>query len=377
MASGWWKRIKGPLETAEHIHFVDLALNALFHWHTWIWPLVTGIGALFVAAADGKSVSDVLIAVLLVAALTTIVAAGASGGIRWLRLRRVPSAGPTTVTHVSSVDAGPLEMNIGEDGPFYDIPKYSLYAITRRLKIELRNVDRAKTVTDCKVQITKIEPYSGYRGPWVLVENAKLTAGDQMYIPVAQLNEARDKAKYACGDDTIAVCVESKAPLLPAEVENRLTIRATGHDTPYVEVVCKLWVDAAGHLRIAKADPQDDFIPLLEAATRAYEQTRNDRIASFAVANDATPDGILRWYCYALVIPRDNGPLMQLFGTRPPSRVQEQITFQKWYALNVRPPDVYVMENGRDLFSDLSVRTADLPAAVSTMKSWANEGAPA
>lgn len=55
---------------------------------------------------------------------------------------------------------------------------------------------------------------------------------------------------------------------------------------------------------------QDDLteITLLEAARRAYSETRNDPAAAHAEMANATPDDILRWYCVWLA------QHMQLYG---------------------------------------------------------------
>ena len=54
-----------------------------------------------------------------------------------------------------------------------DVPKGNLYSFTRRLKFELKNDDPSKKCTDCKVQITKIFPDPGYRGPSVLAQEPR------------------------------------------------------------------------------------------------------------------------------------------------------------------------------------------------------------
>ena len=155
------------------------------------------------------------------------------------------------------VEAGPLRIVVGEEGPFCDVPKGGPWNLTRRLKIELRNVAKSQTISGCKIQITEILPFSGYRGPWIMAENIVLAAGDQTYVPVAQYGEARDKKLNNCSDTMIEVCCTGKAPLLQIEERNFLTIRATAHDVPFCEIVCAVWVDTEGRLRInyASAEP--------------------------------------------------------------------------------------------------------------------------
>ena len=293
---------------------------------------------------------------------------------RWRKATRVAPRSQ------KGAEPGPLQIKVGEGGRFCEVPKSSLYNLTRRLNIEISNVHKSKTISNCKVQITNIEPFCGYRGPWILRDGIVLTAGDQTYVPIAQYSEARDRSKYNCADTLIEICSQGKMPLLQVVTENLLTIRATGLDTPFCEIKCELWIDGAGWLRIRDAsapEEKDEDISLLEAARRAYERTRDRPIASFAEAFDNSPDKILRWYCYALIIPRESlggKPLMQVRGIHPPSRLRETISVRNSHSIDIRPSGIYLMEGNRDVFEDLTVRAADLEAAIATMASWEGGG---
>jgi TIR domain len=118
----------------------------------------------------------------------------------------VEQVGATNESREKTKVREPLQIVVGEDGPFMESPKGGPWSLTRRLKIAVRNNQVSNTITGCKVQITDIQPYSGYRGPWLLAEEFTLSAGDESYIPVVQYGEARDKAKYDCADTIIEVC---------------------------------------------------------------------------------------------------------------------------------------------------------------------------
>jgi hypothetical protein len=59
---------------------------------------------------------------------------------------------------------------------------------------------------------------------------------------------------------------------------------------------------------------------LLDAARRAYEETRNDAAAAHAEMSNASPEDILTWYCVWLA------QHMQLYGARRPSTKIEPVT---------------------------------------------------
>lgn len=142
-----------------------------------------------------------------------------------------------------------LQIAIGEDGPFIEFPKHGLYGITRLLKVEVRNGDTHRALFQCKLQITDIEPPSGYRGPWVLKDGFSLAAGDQIFVPIASYGEARNPDKFNCADTLIILHAGDKELALP--MENFLTLRATALDSPFCEIRCRIWVDEKGKLRIS------------------------------------------------------------------------------------------------------------------------------
>src|SRR5262249_11338855 len=73
----WWRKAKPALEAAEHIHFVELVIEAIFGWRKWVVSILGGLLMLFIPAADPRhwSVTEVIfyalgtVAVLLVIAV--------------------------------------------------------------------------------------------------------------------------------------------------------------------------------------------------------------------------------------------------------------------------------------------------------------------
>jgi hypothetical protein len=111
------------------------------------------------------------------------------------------------------------------------------------------------------------------------------------------------------------------------------------------------------------------FIPLLEAARLVFDQTKDSTCAQMARA-EGSNDLALRWYCNTLIGVRGDGVtrLMELTGTRPPSRVQEPIKYDR------PPPDLEIQGDAAvltDRYSkqvvvdNLMVPSASVPFAVS------------
>jgi hypothetical protein len=151
----------------------------------------------------------------------------------------------------ASIDQrGPLRINVGADGPFFDVSNSDLYSFTRRLRIQACNDDKSKAALNCKIQITDISPYTGYRGPWLLRENFTLAAGDSTFVPLVSYREARNPLRTDASDTSIEVCsIGNHPPLLPTE-ESAITVRMTATDMPFCEIQCVVWKNLLGKLQI-------------------------------------------------------------------------------------------------------------------------------
>jgi hypothetical protein len=147
-----------------------------------------------------------------------------------------------------------LKLSVGMDAEYYDVPKGSLYSFTKRFKVKLENLSTYKAITQGKVQILSIEPFCGYRGPWLIEEGITLAAGDHKLLPLAQYNELREPEKGMKSEDTFLIdSVESRShhkPLLGTDTEHVLLLRATAFDAPFSDIKCRVWVDKNGRFRI-------------------------------------------------------------------------------------------------------------------------------
>jgi len=109
-------------------------------------------------------------------------------------------------------------------------------------------------------------------------------------------------------------------------------------------------------------------ISLMEAATRAYEQTRNRPVARFAEA-EGSNDRILTWYCNYMSRP-DHGrpPRVTLWGKRPPSRLDEKINVLSNYDFMVENGAIVLRERmGNVRYQDLTAACSEVAAAIREM----------
>lgn len=117
----------------------------------------------------------------------------------------------------------------------------------------------------------------------------------------------------------------------------------------------------------------DEFILLHEAATRAYEETEDTRVAGFAeMPLPSGKRGILSWYAYALIGKKHDTPI---FGKKPPSRIRRQISVQELRQCRLSENAQLLMRPGEDepAFLDLEIKTSDFEKRLAEIQSWSGE----
>ncbi len=113
-----------------------------------------------------------------------------------------------------------------------------------------------------------------------------------------------------------------------------------------------------------RADDRTEIM-LLDAARRAYSETRNDLVASFAEAFGNTPEKILTWYCIWI------GQHRQLYGARRPSTKIEPVSIDdpaKDFELNGNT--LTLRERyGNVVWENLRMKFDGLPGVIAELKS--------
>jgi hypothetical protein len=114
------------------------------------------------------------------------------------------------------------------------------------------------------------------------------------------------------------------------------------------------------------SDPKT--VPLIEAATRAYEKTRGTLAAEAAERNGGT---VITWCCWAL------WPKLTIYGSWPPSRLPEVVSWdlRNRYSFELVDGQVGLesrVEQGR--FGNLHVDVGELRAAIEALKRLGRSG---
>jgi|HubBroStandDraft_6_1064221.scaffolds.fasta_scaffold618950_2 hypothetical protein len=124
---------------------------------------------------------------------------------------------------------------------------------------------------------------------------------------------------------------------------------------------------------IRKWPEGSEQITLFEAATRAYEQTRDKDISILAEELTDSPDEILTWYCNRITRHYDGKqPIAKMFGNRPPARNKEEIYLEALggYDFVVNGTMIILQErNGRSRYENLCVNANEVDAAIQYLTS--------
>ena len=118
---------------------------------------------------------------------------------------------------------------------------------------------------------------------------------------------------------------------------------------------------------VSGAPPDDRTeIMLLDAARRAYSETRNDPAASYAEAFGNTPEKILTWYCIWLA------QRMQMYGARRPSTKIEPLSLDNpTKDFDITNGTLTMRERyGSAVYENLRVKLDELDAIIRGLKSY-------
>ena len=129
------------------------------------------------------------------------------------------------------------------------------------------------------------------------------------------------------------------------------------------------WGDSAKHPDAPIAEQE---ISLFEAATRAYEGTKDAPISIVIEGLANSSDDILLRLCDELVRPRGKAPFVKVRGNQPPSRIKEEIYMdpRDGWSFVVEGNTIVLQEHNSGLrFENLSVNSAEVDAAIQDLAS--------
>ena len=150
---------------------------------------------------------------------------------------------------------GRFKLSVGETGKFLTAKASTWYDRNKTFNLKVENIaSRDHPFTQCKVILMNVSPGLGRDGPWPLLSDFSLAAGDHRFVPLVQRNEPYKAKKSGAVGDTIIVILTAEdplqRPLMPISKPHVLSLRATGFGAHPCDFKCKVWVDDESQMRI-------------------------------------------------------------------------------------------------------------------------------
>jgi hypothetical protein len=160
-----WKKLKPPLEAAEHIHFLDLVLEAAFGFRTWLVSVGGGLLMLFIAAADPKSWSttEVLFYALGTTAFIAVITITITALIEWRRRDSVAVATPPASSGIPVDTQGQQPSNTGHNLTDQTKVAEKRALIREAREFVLRACKKDGAGTDFREKLSAYAPYYDLR----------------------------------------------------------------------------------------------------------------------------------------------------------------------------------------------------------------------
>jgi hypothetical protein len=372
--------IRTGLETGEHAHFVDSLLSLLLDYKTWAITLASGFISLIwlPAIRDWTPLAIVLASVGVGAAISVIyIAVRLALAIHHLRraVRREVDVADTAAVATAAAVGIPaperqLDILFNEDDRAFVRDKRGLYGTvrTRRWWVGVHNASRTWSIdditlrareghfVDCTIAIAHRQPGQLTMREPVIAEFRTLPPGATEMVEL-----------FGLGADEY-----SEQDILSKK--QTFTLEVRGRDTPVAQLVLE-YDPATKPPIIRRAGVGSRFISLFEAATRAYEQTRETIVSAVPETFADGPDDVLTWYCEAMARHRDGKePFVRIWGIRPPSRIREEIYMAPLnnYGFKVEGNEiVLVSRTGSGRFERLMVDEREVAEAIAEIATWA------
>jgi hypothetical protein len=244
---GLWKKTKPAVEMAEHLHFGETILSAIFDWKGAIAAVIGGSGGamtFFAAALKGRDPLDVwVLAVVLAAALMAIVYLA----ILIMGKFRRPARNDGGISALPTAGSPALKIEPGSGPLFESLEALSTGQVRKTSKIVVTNAF-GHHLCNCRVQIKYIAPHPGWHLPQKLhLDTFSLAAGESKYIELASF----------FGGDKIRLKLPPSGtfdydPDLPLG-RYVLTLEATADQIKPIEAFVSVSVDSAAQLQVRDA----------------------------------------------------------------------------------------------------------------------------
>jgi hypothetical protein len=317
MGMGWWQRAKPVVETAEHLHLGATLLDLAFDWRVWVSAAGGGVVTLFTAAYDGRSVTDVLLAVALGIAIFALSAAGIITLVKRIRSPAVQAIAPAT--QIESVNGAP-DVRVADD-----LIVWGLFESSDRDKL------------------------------FPLLEDGKVQAWGRLgngFPPLMKIPQDLWRTNYI---------IRIAEPLVPGRINQTFLKTKSRHESSYYDV-------CLNHAQLKNYWPKlGEPISLYEAASLAYGETRGTVISGMAEQRSDSP---LFWYVFHFFVISE----IPIYGNVKFSPKRERVPTIRGFTPELRDNQIILKDiYGNKDWENLTIDPADLTKDFEGLRKTASE----
>jgi hypothetical protein len=256
---------------------------------------------------------------------------------------------------------------------------------SRTVRVKILNETDAE-ISNGMLQLLGLDPPNRDHKDFLLKNGVTIGPRGHIFVDIAAYNEGTSQAKpgpwirllIPIPGGYLFSSLPGNLPITPHTFHLRFSSLEGG---TLDEVYCRFSVDQNHilHLedwgdsaKLSNASIAEREISLFEAATRAYERTKDSPISIVIEGFANSSDDILIRLCDELVRPQNGRPLVKLRGNKPPSREKEEIYIDhldRWEFVVERNTMVLQEPNSELRYESLSVSASEVEAAIHELAS--------
>jgi hypothetical protein len=372
-----WKGFLRLLGLGEHVEFICkiLDLFGLTNPITWaLYVIGAALSGHLASLAEWQPIA-VFLAVIGTGAGLSVAYAGLHYVWTLPRLEHPAPAVASRVVHHAKII-------FGTGHPFETVAVAGVNR-SRTVRVKIQNETDAE-MSNGMLQLVGLDPPNKDHNDFLLQNGIGIGPRAHTFVDVAAYNEGSSQGRPGTWINLIvppAWAFYGPPPNLIPVATHTFHLRFSSWDGEHVKAYCRLSVDETHILRLQEwgdsatipAAAAEREISLMEAVTRAYEGIKDRSFSIWIEGVASSPDEILILLCGELTKYQDGKePLVKLRGSKPPSRVKEEIYMAplSGYEFVVEGQTIVLQENhGQMRYESLSVNTSELDIAIQNLAS--------
>jgi hypothetical protein len=283
-----------------------------------------------------------------------------------------------------SKDKSEIALVFGREGPYVETSSFNSVNVRKTVCVGVKNVGETY-LSNCKLMFEARRPDNEVSERWLRDGPFSLNAGEERYLSVSAYNEPI--SEQTAPENWIMLSAPPSGnfwrPPMISAAGGAVTLTATSAESRECRVICKFWAkggrfyweEVSGNvLANSVSDPRqrlpelgnDEFVPMQEAATRAYSELRADGSSWAKAADSFAQHGVKEKVYFAGALSGE----IPIYGKHPPSRIYEVISPDEFKRGSFKDDGAsfHYYGNQNPQFIEIAVKNGDLSRAIEQMR---------